>query len=63
MRYVLKKLALLLLTLLIISLLAFLAFQVIPGDPTTTMLGSEATPERVAALRQELGLDRPVLAR
>lgn len=63
MRYVLKKLALLLLTLLIISLLAFLAFQVIPGDPTTKMLGSEATPERVAALRQELGLDQPVLAR
>ena len=63
MRYVLKKLALLLLTLLIISLLAFLAFQVIPGDPTTKMLGSEATPERVAALRQELGLDQPVLTR
>ncbi len=41
------------------QLLAFLAFQVIPGDPTTKMLGTEATPEAVAALRAELGLDRP----
>ena len=52
-----------LLTMLIVSFLAFLAFQVITGDPTNTLLGSEATPERVEALREELGLNRPFLLR
>ena len=59
MHYILKKLAALVATLLIISLLAFLAFQIIPGDPTTKLLGTEATPERKMALRAELGLDEP----
>lgn len=63
MKYVIKKTLTLIITLFIVSLLAFLAFQVIPGDPTTKMLGTEATPEAVAALRAELGLDRSVLAR
>ena len=43
--------------------LAFLAFRIIPGDPTAKLLGEQATPERVEALRQELGLDRPFLER
>lgn len=63
MKYILKKLATLLLTLLLVSLLAFLAFQVIPGDPTTKILGTEATEEARAALRTELGLDGSVLSR
>ena len=63
MKYVLKKLGVLLLTLLIVSMLAFLAFQVIPGDPTTKILGTEATEEAKAALRAELGLEGPVLTR
>jgi len=63
MRYAVKKLLTLIVTLLIVSLLAFLAFQIIPGDPTTKMLGTEATEEAVAALRAELGLDQPVLVR
>ena len=63
MKYVAKKIVTLIITLFIVSLLAFLAFQIIPGDPTTEMLGTEATPEAVAALRSELGLDRPVLVR
>jgi ABC-type dipeptide/oligopeptide/nickel transport system permease component len=49
--------------LFIVSLLAFLAFQIIPGDPTTKLLGTNATPEKVAQLRSQLGLDRPVLIR
>ena len=52
-----------LLTMLIVSFLAFLAFQVIPGDPTNTILGTDATPEQVAALRAQLGLDRPFFVR
>ncbi len=60
MKYVTKKVCTLIITLFIVSLLAFLAFQVIPGDPTTDMLGTEATEEARAALRAELGLDRPL---
>ena len=63
MKYAAKKILTLIITLFIVSLLAFLAFQVIPGDPTTKMLGTEATPEAAAALRAELGLDKPILAR
>ncbi len=63
MRYAVKKLGTMLLTMLIVSFLAFLAFQVIPGDPTNTILGTDATPEQVAALRAQLGLDRPFFTR
>ena len=62
MRYFIKKFSTLIITLFIVSLLAFYAFALI-GDPTTSMLGTNATPEQVAALQQELGLDRPVLVR
>lgn len=63
MKYIVKKLFALIITLLIVSLLAFLAFSIIPGDPTSKILGMDATPEQIAALRAELGLDRPVLVR
>ena len=63
MKYFIKKFCTLIITLFIVSLLAFLAFQVIPGDPTTALLGTEATAEARQALRQELGLDQPVLVR
>lgn len=63
MKYLAKKLAALVATLLVVSLLAFLAFQVIPGDPTTKILGTEATEEAVAALREELGLNENVFIR
>jgi len=63
MKYAVKKLGMMLLTMLIVSFFAFLAFQVIPGDPTNTILGTDATPEQVAALRAQLGLDRPFFVR
>ncbi len=63
MKLVLKKIISLIITLFIVSLLAFLAFQIIPGDPTTKLLGTNATPEKVTQLRSQLGLDRPVLIR
>ena len=43
-----------------ITLVVFALLQLIPGDPATTMLGMQARPESIAALRQELGLDRPL---
>jgi len=63
MRYFLTKFCTLLVTLFVISLLAFLAFQIIPGDPTTKLLGSEYTPERAAALREAMGLSENVFLR
>lgn len=63
MKNIVKRTGMMLLTMVIVSFFAFLAFQVIPGDPTTKLLGSDATAEAVAALRQELGLDRPFLTR
>lgn len=63
MRYILKKAGALIVTLLIISALAFLAFEIIPADPVDTMLGTDYTEERAAALRAELGLDVPVVQR
>ena len=63
MKYAAKKIVWMLLTMVIVSFLAFLAFRIIPGDPTAKLLGEQATPERVEALRQELGLDRPFAVR
>ncbi len=60
MKYICKKCGTLLLTVLIVSFFVFLAFQVIPGDPAVNMLGTNATPQKVAALREELGLNRPL---
>lgn len=63
MKYFAKKLAGLVATLLVVSFLVFAAFAVIPGDPATAMLGTEATPERVEALREEMGLNDPLIVR
>jgi peptide/nickel transport system permease protein len=43
-----------------ISLAVFAMLKAIPGDPALQILGAYATPERVAALQRELGLDRPL---
>ncbi|MDR0951315.1 MAG: ABC transporter permease [Oscillospiraceae bacterium] len=63
MLYVLKKLGVFLLTLFVISILVFIAFQIIPGDEATNILGAEATPERLEALREQLGLNEPPVTR
>lgn len=46
-------------TLLVVSLLIFLVTQALPADPASAILGREATPEALAAIRADLGLDRP----
>ena len=63
MKYIGKKLITLIMTLFLVSVAAFLAFQIIPGDVVTSILGTEATPEREEQLRQELGLDKPPVVR
>ena len=62
-RALVKRVGLLIGTLLLVSALAFLAFSVIPGDPTSSVLGAEATREEIAAFRARHGLDLPVWER
>lgn len=56
---VLKRLGLGLVTLLVVSVLIFFAVELLPGDIAEAVLGQGATEETVAAMREELGLDRP----
>ncbi len=60
MKFFIKKLTGLIIALLIVSILAFLAFEIIPGDPARSILGTEATEGKVQALREEMGLNRPL---
>ena len=59
----LKRVGLLIGTMLLVSVLAFAAFSVLPGDPTSSVLGVEATQEQIAAFRARHGLDLPVWQR
>ncbi len=52
-----------LVTLIVITLLISLAVEALPGDFAEQRLGQAATPETVAAIRSQLGLDRPILVR
>ncbi|WP_371038205.1 ABC transporter permease [Rhodosalinus sp. FB01] len=59
LRYTLRRLVSLLVSLVVASLVIFVVVEVAPGDPASFMLGINAAPETVAALRAELGLDQP----
>lgn len=60
MKFILKKIGSLAMTLFLISLLSFLAFSLIPGDAALSSLGVDADEAAIEALREELGLNRPV---
>jgi peptide/nickel transport system permease protein len=57
--FALRRLAALLVTLVVASAVVFVALEVLPGDPAEVMLGTQARPDTLAALRTKLGLDRP----
>lgn len=59
--YISQRLAQIVPLLLIIAFVVFVAMELAPGDPATLLLGQNATPEAVATLRAELGLDRPLV--
>lgn len=59
LRMVLQRMALGLLSLVIVSLVIFIAVSMLPGDFATAILGRSATPETVAAFREQLGLTLP----
>ncbi|MGG0657360.1 ABC transporter permease [Rummeliibacillus pycnus] len=60
MVYIIRRFLLLFVTVVIVSLITFAVFQILPGDPIRTMLGTEADETQVETLRAELGLDRPL---
>ncbi|MCI4028962.1 ABC transporter permease [Dickeya dianthicola] len=57
--YLLKRLLLVIYTLLVVSVLVFSITQLLPADAAVTLLGQHATPEALAAVRARLGLDAP----
>ncbi|MEH0071982.1 ABC transporter permease [Pannonibacter sp. Pt2-lr] len=61
--FLLRRFVSLCLTLLAAALAVFLILEVIPGDPAQLMLGVEARPDTLEALRNQMGLDRPAAER
>lgn len=61
--YILKRLISAIPVLLGITIIVFLIMAMIPGDPATAILGSYATPENVAKINRDLGLDKPLVSR
>jgi peptide/nickel transport system permease protein len=59
-RYIAKRVAHALFVMWLVATTVFFGLRAIPGGPVRTMLGQEATPEAVASLRRQLGLDEPV---
>ena len=61
--FVLKRLLLLVPVLLGVTVIVFVVMWLVPGDPATSLLGTFATPENVAKVRAELGLNQPMPVR
>lgn len=59
-RYILRRLLTMIPVMFLVTVIVFMLLHLTPGDPATSMLGEEASPEAVAALRQRLGLDQPL---
>jgi peptide/nickel transport system permease protein len=60
-RYLLIRLVQLIVILFVISVLTFLLVHILPGNPTDTILGPNQTPQNVAKLLKQLGLNKPLL--
>ncbi len=58
--YIIRRLLLLVPVVLFVSFITFMLIHLVPGDPARVLLGEDSTPEALAALRQQLGLDRPL---
>lgn len=59
--YLIKRLVAIIPVLVIVSLISFSFIHIIPGDPAMALLGMNATPAQVNALRTEMGLDQPLV--
>jgi len=60
-RYFFHRLLALLPVLLVVSVVVFCLIHLAPGDPAAVILGNDATPQDIAALRDQMGLNRPML--
>ena len=58
-KFIIKRLIALIPVLVGVSLLVYFILDLAPGDPAKTILGEQARPEDIAALREEMGLDDP----
>ena len=63
LRLLASRVALALMSLLVVSAVVFAITAVLPGDAAEAQLGQEATPESLAALRHQMGLDVPAAVR
>lgn len=61
LKYIAKRLFMLIPVILGISFMIYVVLSISPGDPASIILGTEATPEQLAEKRAELGIDKPVL--
>ncbi|WP_017933967.1 ABC transporter permease [Nocardioides sp. Iso805N] len=59
-RYLLTRVGQSIVTIFLSSMVVFAGMRLLPGDPAVSLAGEEATPARIAAIRAEYGLDRPV---
>ena len=61
--FLLKRLITMALTLMVASMVIFVVLEILPGDPASYMLGLDAREDTLAALRAQLGLDKPAIVR
>lgn len=61
--YILRRLIIGILTLLVASIVVFSVLEIVPGDPARLMLGINATQDAVDALREQMGLNQPLMVR
>src|SRR5512147_245190 len=61
--FVVRRLLFSLVVLLLVSVVTFVVVQVLPGDVASMILGTDASPEDVATMRETLGLNRPAYIR
>jgi peptide/nickel transport system permease protein len=59
-RYIIKRLILLIIIILFVSVASFFLVHLLPGNPTDTILGPNSTPQNVATVDQQLGLNHPL---
>ena len=60
LQYIVRRILMLIPTLIAITMISFFIMQVIPGDPARAMAGVEANEEDIQAIREQLGLDKPI---
>jgi len=61
LNYIIKRILQMIPVFIIVTVIIFFMIRLIPGDPAAVMLGSKATPEAIASMREKMGLDEPLV--